>query len=271
MLSVNFTVLSAPLGIALRCDFSNITSAALSTVVVVSLGMSDGTTALVSPTDPLNQANCTATAAGGGLSLRALHRYDDDEEGVTPAGLAPAASSASTIRRPRQLTAPGATVRQLTAPGATVVYINVSAVLPQHAVMAAVTAIENAPYTAFAAVAAVTQADPGLLVGGAGAPGIDVGPGKTTVAVFQTSATAAPTLSFTSSGSGTATPSGPAPTPVRSPDSSLGGVSPQGAAIIGGTVAAIVAVFAAGVVVVMALGRRKRAVGDRYETASLDV
>jgi len=74
-LSVTFPTLSAAAGTALRCDCGNITNVTAAGVLVVLVGLSDGTTVSVGPTDPMNTAACPGAggasrrlaAAGGGL------------------------------------------------------------------------------------------------------------------------------------------------------------------------------------------------------------
>jgi len=227
MLSVNFTALSTPLGTALRCDFSNITLAQLSTVTVVSYGLSDGTFALVSPSDPINTATCD-----GIVHRRRLELHQRELAGV-----------------------------------ATITYINVTAVVPQHAAAAAIAAVVAAPYAAFAATSALTQVQPSLLAGGPSSRGVN--PGQSApIGAVQTTNTGSFTPSPSATGTSTATPTISAPAAAPAPVTASDALSTQGAAIIGGTVAAIVVLAALIAAAVLACGSRKRVVGDRSAVAA---
>ena len=241
---VDFTSLTPALGAALRCDIANISTASASAVQVVTYTLVSGTAFTVAANDPMNTATCA-----GGRRLRSDGAAAGSEPG--PRALRPS----------------------------DIASVNVTCTVPHHNASFVVAALTAAPPAAFVAVIALTVAQPALL--GEGAPpggGVHV----TGTAVFlvspSTSASAAATPTPSPTGTTSATTSAfPTATGsaivfvIQSVTTSNGGaLTPQGAAILAGTVVAFVVLFAGCVLLVLAWGRRPRklVVGDRVATAA---
>ena len=195
--------------------------------------------------NPMNTANCTP----GGSRQLLLPPQTGSNDG----------NNGGTLRAPPRLLLP-----------TDVSSVNVTCTVPLRGprlnASTVVTDLMAAPPASFVAVTALVAAQPALL--GAGAP-LGGGLFVSGTAVFAVPPTASATATATSSASSVPSPAISAPAFVVGTVTSSSALTPQGAAILGGTIVAVVVLLAACVFMVLALGgRRKRAVNDQDRVAA---
>ena len=184
---VDFSTLTASLGLALRCDISNISTAPSSLVQVVTYTLVNGGAFLVTADNPMNTANCTP----GGSRQLLLPPQTGSNDG----------NNGGTLRAPPRLLLP-----------TDVSSVNVTCTVPLRGprlnASTVVTDLMAAPPASFVAVTALVAAQPALL--GAGAP-LGGGLFVSGTAVFAVPPTASATATATSSASSVPSPAISAP------------------------------------------------------------